>query len=152
MAEGPRVTAPATSGVALPDAFGGSIRTWRAVGVTALSVAILGAFAVLVLLFVGLYAHNYAPLLITGLVTAVLALIGIVSVFVLLAKQNDQRNALSDALTLGGHPGVDVRRLQVGRPVPSPQGVELRLRREKDDAGAPWLLVDAYSYAPRPTA
>jgi hypothetical protein len=146
------VTAPATSGVALPDAFGGAIRTWRAVGVTALGVAILGALAVLVLLFVALYAHEYAPLLVTGLVTAVLALVGIVAVFVVLTKQSDQRNALSDALTLAGHPGVDVRRLQAGRPVPSPQGVELRLRRAKDEAGAPWLLVDTYAYAPRPTA
>ncbi|MFF2053972.1 hypothetical protein ACFVU2_20365 [Leifsonia sp. NPDC058194] len=146
------MSAPATSGVALPDAFGGAIRTWRIIGVAALVLAILGAFAVLALLFVALYAHDYAPLLVSGLVTAVLAVVGIVSVFVVLAKQSDQRNALSDALTLGGHPGVDVRRLQAGRPVPSPQGVELRLRREKDDAGAPWLLVDAYAYAPRPTA
>lgn len=146
------MSAPATSVVSLPDAFGGAIRTWRAMGVIALSLAIIGALGVLVLLFVGLYAHEYAPLLVTGLVTAVLAVIGIVSVFVLLTKQNDQRNALSDALTLAGHAGVDVRRLQVGRPVPSPQGVELRLRRAKDDAGAPWLLVDAYAYAPRPSA
>lgn len=146
------MTGPATSGVALPDTFGDSIRTWRAVGVTALGVAIVGALAVLVLTFVGLYTHNYAPLLITGLLTAVLAVVGIVSVFVLLAKQSDQRNALSDALTLGGHPGVDVRRLQAGRPVASPQGVELRLRRERDDNGTRWLLVDAYAYAPHPTA
>ena len=142
------MSAPATSGVALPDAFGGSIRAWKVTGVTALSVAIVGALGVLVLLFVGLYSGEYAPLLVTGLVTALLALVGIVSVFVVLAKQNDQRNALSDALTLAGHAGVDVRRLQAGRPVPSPQGVELRLRRAKDDAGAPWLLVDAYGYAP----
>jgi hypothetical protein len=145
------VIAP-TSGVGLPDASGGAIRTWRAVGVTALSLAIIGAFAVLVFLFVGLYSHDYAPLLLAGTTTVLLALVGFVSVFVVLTKQNDQRNALSDALTLGGHPGVDVRRLQAGRPVPSPQGVELRLRREKDDAGSPWLLVDAYAYAPRPTA
>lgn len=146
------MSAPATSGVSLPDAFGGSIRAWKGTGVTAFSLAILGALGVLVLLFVGLYSGDYAPLLVTGLVTVLLALIGIISVAVVFTKQNDQRNALSDALTLAGHAGVDVRRLQAGRPVPSPQGVELRLRRAKDDAGAPWLLVDAYAYAPRPTA
>ncbi len=146
------MSAPATSGVALRDAFGGSIRAWKGTGVTALSLAILGALGVLVLLFVGLYSGDYAPLLVTGLVTVLLALIGIISVAVVFTKQNDQRDALSDALTLAGHAGVDVRRLQAGRPVPSPQGVELRLRREKDDAGARWLLVDAYAYAPRPTA
>lgn len=146
------MSAPATSGVALPDAFGGSIRTWRIVGVTAMGLAILGALGVLALLFVGLYSHDYAPLLVTALFTVLLAIVGFISVAVVFTKQNDQRNALSDALTLAGHAGVDVRRLQAGRPVPSPQGVELRLRRAKDDAGAPWLLVDAYAYAPRPTA
>jgi hypothetical protein len=145
------MTASATSGIALPDSFGGSIRTWRAVGVTALSLAIVGALAVVVLLFVGLYGHQYTPLLVAGFLTALLALVGIVAVSVVLVKLNDQRTALADALTLGGHPGVDVRRLQAGRPVPSPHGVELRLRRDRDDTGRPWLLVDAYALPPRPT-
>lgn len=141
---------PATSGVALPDRYGSTIRAWKIVGFISLGAAIAGMLSSFVFLFVALYQSNGVPVTVSLLLTAVLAVLGFTAIAVVYLKQTAQRNDLADALTLAGHPGVDALRLQSGRPVPSPQGVELRLRTERDGSGARWLLVDAYAYAPPP--
>ncbi|WP_349864163.1 hypothetical protein [Leifsonia sp. WHRI 6310E] len=142
---------PASSGVSLPDRQGSAIVTWKAIGITALALGLVAFLSFFALMFAALYGGGtVGTATILLVLAAVLIILGFVGVAIVYNQQSAQRNDLSDALTRAGHPGVDVRRLQVGRPVPSPQGVELRLRKARDDSGARWLLVDAYAYAAPP--
>ncbi|WP_162819178.1 hypothetical protein [Leifsonia aquatica] len=141
---------PATSGVAIVDAHGGAIRAWKTAALVVAGVMIAGLVAILILLLPASYG-GWGVALLFGLVGILVLLFVFLWLFVAVwHSQAEQRNDLSDALTRAGHPGVDVRRLQAGRPVPSPQNLELRLRRERDDTGRRWLLVDAYAFAPHP--
>ncbi|MFJ3393067.1 hypothetical protein [Leifsonia aquatica] len=144
------VIRPASSGVAIADRNGNPIRGWKTAFYVVAGVVLAGLVTILVLLIPSLY-NGYAVALLFGMFGIMGLLIVLIAVLLLVAHyQSAQRNDLADALTRAGHPGVDVRRLQAGRPVPSPQGVELRLRKERDGSGARWLLVDAYAYAAPP--
>jgi hypothetical protein len=140
---------PPATGIAVPDMVGAEIRVCKVVALVICGLLIAGCLAVLVLLLPA-FTMGWASGLFLGM--APLVPLSLVLLFVVPARMSyeaTQRQHLADALVLAGHPGVDVRRLQAGRPVPSPQRVELRLRRERDEAGRRWLLVDAYAYAPQ---
>lgn len=136
---------PATSGVALPDQRGRLIRTWRIIGVIALAAGVVGLIAFFGLMIAALYSGDATAASLVLVPAILLLILGLVSVVIVVNQQSAQRTELADALTRAGHAGVDARRLQAGRSAPSPLGVELRLRRERDDAGNGWLLVDAQS-------
>ncbi|UAJ78285.1 hypothetical protein IT072_13555 [Leifsonia sp. ZF2019] len=142
------MTTPETNGVGIPDHHGRTIVAWKTISFVSLGLAIAGWLSFLVLMFVALYSGDATPVTVILAANFALMVLGFVGIAVVATQQGAQRNDLADALTRAGHPGVDVRRLQAGRPVPSPQNLELRLRKERDDAGRRWLLVDAYAYAP----
>lgn len=131
----------------LPDRRGSAILAWKVVTFVSLGLAIVGWLAFIVLMFVALYSGDATPVTANLVVTGVLMIVGFAGIVVVARQQAAQREDLADALTVAGHAGVDVRRLQAGRPVPSPLGVELRLRRGRDESGARLLLVDAFALA-----
>jgi Flp pilus assembly protein TadB len=143
---------PASSGVALPDRHAPAILAWKVVGITSLALGGIAFLGFIALMFVAMYGGSVGVATGVLFVAALLIVLGIVGVVVVYQQQTAQRTELADALTRAGHPGVDALRLQRGLPAPSPQNLELRLRKERDDSGAQWLLVDAYSYATPPRA
>jgi hypothetical protein len=141
---------PASSGIAIPDVSWAEIRLCKIMALAICGALIVGCIAALVLIIPAL-TMGWAAGLLSGL--SALVPLSLMLFFLIPARMRyeaSQRDQLSDALVLAGHPGVDVLRLQAGKPVPSPQRVQLRLRRERDDAGRRWLLVDAVPYAPEP--
>jgi hypothetical protein len=137
---------PATTGVALLDDHGAAVRAWKTTLYAILGACIAGLVVILVLMLPAVYNGFGMVILVATFGVFALLLLALAFALAYVSVLTAQRNELADALTRAGHPGVDARRLLAGRPAPSPQNIELRLRRERDGGGRRWLLVDGYSY------
>ncbi len=142
---------PASSGIALPDRRGAAILVWKIIAIASLIVGAVAFVSFVILMFAVAYGAGFGGAMVALVIAGVALVLGFVGLGVVYVEQTTQRTELADALTRAGHPGVDALRLQRGHPAPSPQNLELRLRKERDDSGRRWLLVDAHPY-PAPIA
>jgi hypothetical protein len=135
---------PATSGVAVPDRHATATRGWLIAYYVTGGVTIVAYIVTIVFQLVMLTTGKpVVAALGSMLVALVFVVLSLVCSLVWFSRQSATRRELADALTRAGHHGVDVKRLLRGKPVASPLGVLLWLRRERDDQGNRWLLVDA---------
>lgn len=145
---------PATSGIAIPDDHGAKARGWLIAYYVTGSLFVAAAFANLIVYVASFSIRAFGAVL---LCAGLMLLFGILSLICALTWSSynaSTRRELADALARAGHHGVDAKRLlHTKRPlVASPAGVLLQLRRERDDHGRQWILVDTFPLAGIPSA
>ncbi|MFF2051850.1 hypothetical protein ACFVU2_09645 [Leifsonia sp. NPDC058194] len=142
---------PATSGIAIPDPRSGKTRGWLIAQIVFQCLTVAGALATLLLWPITMSTRDFSPIFIALALWILVAVIGFVCAMIAFGYQSATRRELDDALTRFGHGGTPAKKLLSGKHplVPSPAGVLLQLRRETDDQGHRWILVDAF---PMPAA
>ncbi|MFJ8893732.1 hypothetical protein ACIRCZ_04045 [Leifsonia sp. NPDC102414] len=145
---------PPTSGIALPDTRGAVAQSWFVGYCVAGGLFVVAAATTLVLYPITLTSRAFTAIFLSMAATLLFAVASLVCLAIWQSHLSATRTELADALLRAGYHGVDAKRL-LGRATaraavpasaaspPAGAGVTLRLRRERDDQGRRWLLVDA---------
>lgn len=151
---------PPTSGIALPDTRGAVAKGWFIGYCVTGGLFVLAAATTLVLYPITLTSRAFSAVFLSMAATLLFAVASLVCLAIWQSHLSATRTELADALLRAGYHGVDAKRL-LGRAAaraavpssgavtasaaspPAGAGVTLRLRRERDDQGRRWLLVDA---------